>query len=471
MGANAVVLGGSLAGLCAARVLADHFERVTVIERDELPDAVVDRAGVPQGRHVHAMLERGRRELERLFPGFDAFVLERGALVLNFGTDFAVLRQTAWQVRRPYHLSGLFLSRPLVDGAARHLLGKHTNVVVRARTEVIGLVASGDDRRVTGVRLRAREGGGEETLAADLVVDASGRSSHAPEWLQALGVDPPSETIVDSYCGYSTRWFQAPPPERWPREWWWKGIWLDPDLAGPPSSLTAGILSPCEGNRWIVTIGGIARNYPPTDEAGFMAALSRLRSPILAQSVARAEPISPVYCNRMMANRFRHYEKWPVRLPGFLAVGDAACAFNPVYGQGMTAAAVCAGLLGEALSKHGALAPDLPEKFFASQVGFLRQPWDLATGADFRFDTTEGTRPPLLKPINRYMDALFEASNDDMTVRGIAADVMHLLRPPAAFFAPGVALRVARHAVGARVRGTLVPRPQPDAWPAMTAAA
>jgi 2-polyprenyl-6-methoxyphenol hydroxylase-like FAD-dependent oxidoreductase len=469
MGATAVVLGGSLAGLCAARVLADHCERVTVVERDELPDAVVDRAGVPQGRHVHAMLERGRQELEQLFPGFRAWVGARGALELNFGTEFAVLRQTCWQPRRPYRRTGLFLSRPLVDAAARHFLGQHRNVTVRPRTEVTGLMAAGGPLRIAGVRVRARDGGAEENLAADLVIDASGRSSKAPEWLRALGIEPPEETVVDSFCGYSTRWFQAPPPERWPKEWWWKGIWLDPDLTAPPNELTAGIVSPCEGERWIVTIGGIGGNYPPTDEAGFMAALARLRSPILARSVALATPISPVYCNRMMANRFRHYEKWASALPGLVAVGDAACAFNPVYGQGMSTAAMSARLLGEQLRVRGPLAPDLPKRAFQAQIGMLRGAWDLATGADLHFDTTEGKRPPFLKAINRYVDALFVASNDDMTVRDVAADVMHLLLPPSALFAPGIVLRVARHALRARLRGTFAPRSVPAAWPAMAA--
>jgi 2-polyprenyl-6-methoxyphenol hydroxylase-like FAD-dependent oxidoreductase len=464
MGAKAVVLGGSLAGLCAARALAERCEHVTVIERDELPEGPVDRAGLPQGRHIHAMLERGRQELERLFPGFDAYVKMHGALELNFGTDFAVLRQIHWQARRPYRLRGLFLSRPLVDAAARTLLATHDNVTVRPRTEVTGLTLHAEQKRITGVTVRARDGGAEETLYADLVVDASGRGSRAPEWLGALGLTPPEESVVDSFCGYSTRWYEAPPPEKWPRNWWWKGVWLDPDLAGPASELTAGILSPCEGNRWIVTIGGIARNYPPTDEAGFTATLARLRSPIIAEAVALATPISPVYSSRMMANRFRHYERWDGPA-GFVAVGDAVCAFNPVYGQGMTSAAVCGRILRDQISAHGPLAADLPARLFGAQVGFLKQVWDLATGADFHFDTTEGKRPPLLKPINRYMDALFVASNEDLVVRDVAANVMHLLQPPTAFFAPGIALRVARHALGERMRGMLKPVERPGPWP------
>jgi flavin-dependent dehydrogenase len=445
---HAVVVGGSLAGLSAARVLADRFERVTVVERDAPPVGTDERAGVPQARHVHAMLARGRRELERLFPGFDALVRSRGALVLNFGTDFAVLRQRGWQPRRPYHLDGLFLSRTLVDAAVRELLARHPNVTVRSRTDALGLAGVG---RVDGLRVRGRDGGGEETLAADLVVDAGGRGSHAPDWLRAMGLRPPAETVVDSFCGYSTRWYQAPAAERWPREWWWKGIWLDPELTAPREELLAGILSPVEGGRWVVTVGGIGRNYPPSDEDGFTATLDRLRSPILAQAVARAEPVSPVYCSRMMANRFRHYETWAERLPGFLAIGDAACAFNPVYGQGMTAAAVSATALDETLRDGAPDAPDLPARFFARQARCLRDPWDLATGADFRFESTEGARPPMVRLVNRYMDLLFAAVDDDRVVRDVMTDVMHLLRPPAAAFGPGVVARVARHAVAARL--------------------
>jgi 2-polyprenyl-6-methoxyphenol hydroxylase-like FAD-dependent oxidoreductase len=466
MGTTAIVLGGSLAGLCAARALAERCEHVTVIERDELPEAAVDRAGLPQGRHIHAMLERGRQELEKLFPGFDAFVKMHGALELNFGTDFAVLRQTAWQRRLPYRLRGLFLSRPLVDAAARTLLARHTNVTVRARTEVTGLVMQDEPRRVSGVRVRARDGGAEATLPADLVVDACGRGSRVPEWFGALGITPPEESVVDSFCGYSTRWYEAPPPERWPRAWWWKGVWLDPYLAGPANELTAGVLSPCEGNRWIVTIGGIARNYPPTDEAGFTATLARLRSPIIAEAVALATPISPVYSSRMMANRFRHFERWDGPA-GFLAVGDAACAFNPVYGQGMTAAAVCGRILRDQVAACGPLAADLPKRFYAAQTPFLRTVWDMATSADFHFETTEGKRPPFVRQVNRYMDALFTASNDDLAIRDVAANVMHLLAPPSACFSPGIVARVARHALAERLRGLARGSARPGPWPVL----
>src|SRR5690606_14585204 len=166
----------------------------------------------------------------------------------------------------------------------------------------------------------------------------------------ALGVAAPEEEVVDSDSGYATRWYRAPARDRWPAEWWWKGIWLDPEL---PDGRVAGALSPVENDGWIVTLGGLEGHHPPTDEAGFDEFLQRLRSPLIAQAVALAEPISPVWGHRAMANRFRHYDRWRERLDGFVAIGDAVCAFNPVYGQGMSTAAVSGRLLGEWVAAAG----------------------------------------------------------------------------------------------------------------------
>ena len=206
--------------------------------------------------------------------------------------------------------------------------------------------------------------------------------------MREAGLEPPPETVVDSYAGYSSRWFNAPAPERWPREWWWKGIWIDPKL---PEYLNAGVLFPLENNRWLVTLAGLGKNYPPSDEQGFeLEMLDRLRSPILAEAVRLAEPISPVYSNRAMANRWRHYEKWNARLDGFVALGDSVCAFNPVYGQGMTSGAVSAIILRDCLRRLGPSSPELPSAFFAALAQFAAGPWAMATGADFAVPGTTG---------------------------------------------------------------------------------
>jgi 2-polyprenyl-6-methoxyphenol hydroxylase-like FAD-dependent oxidoreductase len=461
---HAVVIGGSLAGLSAARSLSDHFARVTLIDRDAGVVEALERPGVAQGRHVHALLARGRQELERLFPGFDRLMLERGALDLDFGLSFAALRASGWQPREGAGLTALFASRMLLESVVHELFRTLPNVTLLERTDVTGLVPTRNGQLgVAGVCTRARDGGGARELAADLVVDASGRTSRAPEWLRALGLEPPSESVVDSFCGYSTRWYQAPDPRHWPREWWWEGIWIDPL---EPEHMMAGVLFPVEGRRWIVTIAGLARHYPPADEAGFVAALEGLRSPILAQAVRLAEPISPIYCNRAMANRFRHYERWGTQVTGFLATGDAACAFNPVYGQGMSCAAVCARILDDCLRRVGPTSADLPRVFFAEQARFLGDAWNLATGADFRFPETVGERPPLISLMNRYMDEVFAAALEDATVRRTIIEVMHMLQPPSAMFGPAVVGRTALSALRRRLLRTV----SASATPAVPAA-
>ena len=456
---RAVVIGGSIAGLCAARVLADYFDAVTVVDRDSYPAGTLERAGVPQSRHVHALLARGRRELERLFPGFDRRMLAAGAHEVDFGWDFAALRGDGWAPREESGIPTLFASRMLLESTVRDLFRRVPRVELVARTAVTGLVADGDGRRrARAVRVRRRDGGPEEELPGDLIVDASGRASKSTEWFRALGLQPPAETVVDAFAGYATRWYRAPDPARWPREWWWKGIWIDPK---EPEHMTAGVLFPVEDGRWIVTIAGISRNYPPGDEDGFGLALARLRSPLIARAIALAEPISPVYCNRAMANRFRHYERWSERLDGFIAIGDSACAFNPVYGQGMTTAAVAASILSDCLDRVGPTSATLPREFFRAQGRFLREPWDLATGADFHFPATEGTRPPLFNLFGRYTDALFTAAADDAEIRRVLIEVFNMLEPPSRLFELPTLRRVAVRSLWRMLRPTPVPAATP----------
>src|SRR5262245_64379449 len=288
-GKHAVVIGGSLAGLSAGRVLSDFFDQVTVIDRDTYQDGALERPGVPQSRHVHALLARGRQELERLFPRFDQVMRDRGAHELDFGLDFATLRADGWAARESDGLRSFFASRNLLESVVRGLFRKLPNVTLVERTTVTGIEAAHNGHlRATSVQLCPLDGGTTTRLEADLIVDASGRASKAPKWLRALGLEPPQESVVDSFAGYSSRWFKAPDQSCWPRDWWWKGIWID---LKAQEHMMAGVLFPVEQGRWLVTLGGVAKHYPPSDEAGFMAALENLRSPVLAETVRLAEPI------------------------------------------------------------------------------------------------------------------------------------------------------------------------------------
>ena len=437
---HAVVIGGSMAGLCTARILSDHFDTVTVLDRDTCPDGAFERAGVPQSRHVHALLVRGRQELNRLFPGFDTLMLERGAHEIDFGSDFATLRSWGWERCHPTGMITLFASRNLIEATVRELFHKLPNVDLREQTSVTGLGMTATGRpRIDTVHVVPRAAGEPTSIQADLVVDASGRASKAPDWLQELGITPPHETIVNAHTGYSSRWYQA--PDQLPKEWWWKGIWLDLKL---PEQPLAGVLFPVEHNRWIVTLAGVSKHYPPKDEDEFTAALSQLRSPVLADAVRVAKPISSVYAYRKMANRFRRYEKWTARVDGFIAVGDSTCAFNPVYGQGMTTGTLSAGTLDECLKKYGPTHPELSRHFFKAQARVQADPWGLATGADFSLPETEGDRPKGARIVGPYMNALFMAAIEDMTLRRHVGEVLQMLKPPSSFFTPAVMGRIAK---------------------------
>ncbi|HEY6419085.1 MAG TPA: hypothetical protein VIX59_08785 [Candidatus Binataceae bacterium] len=439
---HAIVIGGSMAGLCAARVLSEFYDKVTVVDRDAYPAGAHERPGVPQSRHVHALLMRGRIELDRLFPGFERTMLEQGALEINFGVDFATLRAAGgWAKRLPNSITTLFASRVLIEATARALVRERSNIELTERAEAAGFEFEGTGaRRVTGIKVRPRDGGAEYLLTGDLIVDASGRSTKCPSWISAAGLPLPEEMIVDSHTGYASRWYQAA-PERRPREWWWKGIWIEPQAG---DAAQAGVLFPVEGNRFIVTLAGWGGKYPPSDEAGFTAKLKELRSPIIAEEVALAAPLSPVYSYRQMANKWRHYEKWSARLDGFIALGDSMCAFNPVYGQGMTSGALAALILRDCLTELGAGNPELPRTFFARLARFQAEPWGMATGADFRFAGTEGHRPLSSRIIAPVMGKMFEVQGDDPVIGDRLGEVINMVKPTSALFERAMLVRIAK---------------------------
>jgi 2-polyprenyl-6-methoxyphenol hydroxylase-like FAD-dependent oxidoreductase len=456
---HAIVIGGSIAGLCAARVLSEHFELVTVLDRDRFPEEGQHRKGVPQSRHPHVLLDAGRKELDRLFPGFEALCRERGGLELNPGLDFATLQQTGWSRRRSSPFTMLFASRVLIEGAIRELAAHLSNVSVRQESEVTGLLTEKDGGlRVTGVTVRWSDGA-ETELSADLVVDASGRATKVPGWLEKLGLPPTEMTVVDASAGYSSRWYQGPPPDQRPSDWWWKCLWIEPLIEGAerPEEQYFGVLFPVEQDRWVVTTASWGGQELASDPEEFDRMIAKLRTPVLADAIARAEPISPVFARRGMQNCWRHYERWRGELAGFIAMGDAVCAFNPVYGQGMSSASKCALVLEACLAEQDPLAPDFPARFFRSQAEFLGIPWMMAVSRDrerVRIEGDDPTPPRRLEALARRVGAfvmgqLALASRRDDAVSLALFEVVNLTRTPGELLRdPGVLARAAR----ARVR-------------------
>jgi 2-polyprenyl-6-methoxyphenol hydroxylase-like FAD-dependent oxidoreductase len=429
--------------MLAARVLSDHFDGVTLLERDRFSEAPAARKGLPQGRHVHALLERGRAALERFLPGLTGELVRAGAEPLDFTREIAWMGPYGWYARFPGDLLTLASTRDLIDWGVRGRVAALPNVRILQGADVAGLIRGPGGARVAGVRLRSRtadaEGdrGGAE-LAADLVVVADGRNSRLPEWLAALGYEPPAETVVNSFQGYASR-FYRPPPAFEPD---WKGLYIQ---QAPPGDPRGGLVSPVEGGRWLVSLVGGDGDYPPTDEAGFLAFARSLRSPALYEAIAAAEPLTPIAGQRATENRLRHYDRLGRSPDGVVAVGDAVCAFNPVYGQGMTAAALGAEVLDRWLREGPShRGPGRGRVFQRRLARATAAAWQLSAGADYRFRTTEG--PPqgrVARLTGCYIAEVMRAATRRPLARRRLAEVLHLLRPPSALFGPGVLARLA----------------------------
>ena len=380
---HVVVIGGGIGGMCAARVLSDHFTNVTLIERDELPEGAAHRKGVPQSRHPHGLLDRGRRELSALFPGMDDALRARGGLDMDTALELATLNPEGWAKRRRTGHQMLFASRLLIESVIRDLVKANPRVKFVEGTEVVSLLnAEGDNSRVTGVETRQINDGSTARIEADLVVDCSGRSSRASEWLGKLGYPEVETEIVDGQAGYSTCWYQAPPANQRPSNWWWKGIFLNPsNKPTRDEDYYVALILPIEGDRFLLTLASWGGRQLPTDHESFAALCSRLRSPIVAEALAIAQPISAIFHRKGMQNIWKHYEK--ASGPAcFVAMADAVCAFNPVYAQGMTSAAVCSQILGKLIDETDPADANFPATFYQRQAEFVQQPWDLSVARD-----------------------------------------------------------------------------------------
>jgi 2-polyprenyl-6-methoxyphenol hydroxylase-like FAD-dependent oxidoreductase len=438
-GKHALVIGGSLAGLLAARVLANHFEQVTLVERDTFPNGPTHRNGVPQARHNHVLLLKGKAILERYFPGLEQELLARGAVSADAGNEFLTVsifgRVAPFQMGMPL----LLCSRNLIEWCVRHKLGGYENIRIISYVEVTGLLPQ-EDQRVVGVQLRPRaHESSPNRLTADLVVDCCGRGSSASEWLLGMGYPKPDTTEVNSHLGYATRWYKQP-AQGLP----WKGVLI---AVNPPDNPRGGGLLPAEGGRWIVTLAGTAGLYPPTDEAGFLEFASQLSDPILYNAIRQAEPVSGIYGYRRTENQWRHYERlknWPA---GFIVMGDAACCFNPIYGQGMTAAALGANLLDELLqAEPDVITIGFGKTFQSRLANVLQTPWLMATSEDFRWENTEGERPgPIARLLQTYFDRVIKLACQDANAGRAFMEVVQLLQPPASLFRPKILVPALLH--------------------------
>jgi 2-polyprenyl-6-methoxyphenol hydroxylase-like FAD-dependent oxidoreductase len=431
---EAIVIGASMGGLLAARILADHYDQVTLLERDAFPAPGENRKGVPQGQHTHGLLARGRELLEQLFPGLTDELVGLGAERADIGMTVRWFHHGGYHRQSTSGMEGLAVSRPTLEAQVRARLLALPNVRAIERCDVLGLVAEEGGGRVIGVRLiRRAAGSAEEVAHSDLVVDASGRGSRSPAWLGALGYGRPPEEQVRIGLGYATRYYRRDPAEPATET----GIVMTTTSPGT----RGGVMLWQEQSSFVVTVVGYFGDHPPTDEAGFLEFARSLPAPEIYQAIRRAEPLTPISAYKYPASLRRRYERLRRFPAGYLVFGDALCSFNPIYGQGMTACAL------EALALDACLRRgerQLARRFFASAARVIDIPWGLAVGNDLRHPQVEAPRSAMTRFINWYIGKLHRVAWEDQTVALAFLKVINLMAPPPSVMRPEIAMRVLR---------------------------
>ncbi|MFE2025004.1 NAD(P)/FAD-dependent oxidoreductase [Streptomyces hygroscopicus] len=431
---TAVVIGGGLAGMLAAWALRGYAERIVVVERDRYPDRPAFRSGLPQGRHAHLLLEAGHRALGELMPGACAELTAAGAVRVPM-SGVRWLSAAGWLAEYESEVAFLSCTRPLLDHTVLRRVRAEPSVRWLENTDAVGLL--GAPGEVTGVRVKGRGDARARVreLRAELVVDASGRTSSLPSWLARLGCPPAPEERVDAGVSYTSRFYHR----SWP-EPGFTALYLQTKAPDKPR---LGVVLPVEDGRWIASVGAMRGAEAEPGEAGFDRQLRLLRDPSLRELLARAEPAGAVRGFRPGPGVRRHYERRAPR--GLVVLGDAVCTFNPVYGQGITVAALGARALRAAAERHGGIGHRTAHTARKGIAAATNTAWMLSSSEDVRFPaTTGGPAGVSVRVQHRYLDRVMRRATVDPRVCKALHEVMSLVADPTALMRPAVLAAVLR---------------------------
>ena len=444
IGDHAVVVGASMAGLLAARVLSDAYERVTLLERDTLPTKPDRRRGVPQGRHAHVLVPGGTQILDELFPGLLDDLVAGGVPVIR---DLGELRFSPAGHRlcltgRPTQPFICQASRPFLEDRVRTHVQALPTVEILDRCEIVGLTTTTLRDRVTGVRMLPHAAVVEERLGADLVLDATGRGGRTTAWLAAIGYEEPPQEQLTIHLRYATRHLRLH-PDALPGH---KFV----TIGAEPGRATGLVLFAEEDDRWVLTVIGYGRHHPPTDPEAFLAFVQTIAPPEVFAAIRDAEPLDDIVAYRFPANIRRRYERLRRFPAGLLVVGDALCSTNPAYALGMSVAALQAAALQDTLAGGDR---DLARRFFRAAAKPINMAWQLTIGSDLALPQVQGPRPLPVRVMNAYVNRVLTAAERDPTVAEQFLQVAALQDPATRLFRPSTARRV--------VLGNLRRRPEP----------
>lgn len=440
LGKRAVVLGGSIAGMLAARVLSDHFAHVVILERDYLHDRPVSRKGVPQARQGHVLLQAGAKIIGELFPEIGDDMDGAGARGCDAAKELHWFHFGVYKAKINSGIRIYLLNRMLFEGVLRRQLRRRANVEFIDEADVLGLEMDADKTRVVGVRYAPRREEGERLATGDLVIDASGRGSRTPRWLSEAGYPRVVESEVKVGVAYASRVYRVPRdvPEADLRR---------AAFPKPPETRRFGVMYPMGDGVLMVTLAGWLRDHPPTKDEGFTAFARSLPTPEFGEVLGRCKPAPAIHGHQIPSSLRRRYEameRWP---EGLVVLGDALCSFNPTYAQGISVAALEVERLRRRLEVTGRRrrsirSPGLARRIQRDVAGALMVPWLMASCEDLRFPQVVGHRPFWLPLIQWYVARVLELSATHGGVLRRFLLIMNLLRGPTVLMAPTVIFAV-----------------------------
>jgi 2-polyprenyl-6-methoxyphenol hydroxylase-like FAD-dependent oxidoreductase len=436
-GKQAVIIGAGISGLVAAQALADHFERIVVLERDEFGDAK-PRPGVPQGRHPHGLLAGGLIALNELFPGFTASLIQAGAHAVDVGADVQVeFPGVPAFPRTPLDIHIVAMSRPQVEFVMRTRLEERGNVSLIGGCRHVAILGEADGRAVTAVSYENREGA-LQTLPAELIVDASGRGAPTLDFLESVGLPEPEETVIGVDINYATALYDVPASAA-------PNFKASITLAAAPEKSRCGYAMLREDGLWFVLLVSRGADKSPADEDAFVAFSQDLPTKTTYDLINMGKRHGEIARYGFPESRRRHFDRMSHFPRGLVPLGDSVCRLNPVYGHGMTVAAKEAVVLREVLAAHASNEGSLDgigRDYLARIESVIDDPWAMSAVPDLVYPDTRGQRPENLQQMLEYQFAFCNAATRDPVLHKLYVEVLHLMKPASAVNSPEVVERV-----------------------------
>ncbi|MDR4950453.1 NAD(P)/FAD-dependent oxidoreductase [Neobacillus cucumis] len=431
---KAIVIGGGFAGKLAAKALSSYFQQVNILEADREYKDPVPRKRIPQSYQPHVLLKSGEEAIEKLFPQFTVELLEKGSIGSNFTRDLKWHHFDFWKDRFKGDLNMVQQSRPMLEWQLQKRIDKVSNITIRYETMVNQLIINRKENKILGVRIKSFKTGMEEELYADLVVDASGFGSKSIDWLKAYGLEVKEEKVWIQLF-YATRLYRLKKQERLD----WTNLLISPSF---PENHNGAFIQTIEENRFSVTISGYANESAPQTNEEFIAYAQSLPVPDLINFLYKAEPISDIKIHKIPYQVRRRFDLAKQIPEGFLVIGDAHCRFDPLFGQGISVAALEALELQSFLQQTTRLDTGFTRRFHKKIAKLIATPWDMAITEAFRHPNIKGKNSILLQFKLWYTKRVYQASAHDPFIYTRLARVMNLIRTPLHLFHPKVVIPI-----------------------------